>query len=112
MPNARNEDQSGLLNGLEEILNPCHTAIVVVDMQNDFCAENGYIHATQGADMSGNRSLAERIGRLVKAGRTAGCEIVWVKAIYDHDLLPAPMLSKMLERGNSAVFSSSQLECF
>ena len=107
MPNARNEDQSGLLNGLEEILNPCHTAIVVVDMQNDFCAENGYIHATQGADMSGNRSLAERIGRLVKAGRTAGCEIVWVKAIYDHDLLPAPMLSKMLERGNSAVCCAS-----
>ena len=107
MPDSRNEDQSGLLNGLEEILNPCHTAIVVVDMQNDFCAENGYIHATQGADMSGNRSLAERIGRLVKAGRTAGCEIVWVKAIYDHDLLPAPMLSKMLERGNGAVCCAS-----
>ena len=107
MPDSRTENQSGLLNGLEEILNPCHTAIVVVDMQNDFCAENGYIHATQGADMSGNRSLAERIGRLVKAGRTAGCEIVWVKAIYDHDLLPAPMLSKMLERGNGAVCCAS-----
>ena len=107
MPDSRNEDQSGLLNGLEEILNPRHTAIVVVDMQNDFCAENGYIHATQGADMSGNRSLAERIGRLVKAGRMAGCEIVWVKAIYDHDLLPAPMLSKMLERGNGAVCCAS-----
>ena len=107
MPDSRNEDHSGLLNGLKEILNPCHTAIVVVDMQNDFCAENGYIHATQGADMSGNRSLAERIGRLVKAGRRAGCEIVWVKAIYDHDLLPAPMLSKMLERGNGAVCCAS-----
>ena len=107
MPDSRNEDQSGLLNGLEEILNPRHTAIVVVDMQNDFCAENGYIHTTQGADMSGNRSLAERIGRLVRAGRTAGCEIVWVKAIYDHDLLPAPMLSKMLERGNGAVCCAS-----
>ena len=31
------EQHPGLLNGLEEILDPAHTAIVVVDMQNDFC---------------------------------------------------------------------------
>ena len=55
------EQHPGLLNGLEEILDPAHTAIVVVDMQNDFCAENGYIHTTQGADMSGNKPLAEHI---------------------------------------------------
>ena len=99
--------EKGLLNGLAETLNPVHTAIIVVDMQNDFCAENGYIHTTQGADMSGNKRLAERIGKLVNAGRAAGCKIVWIKAIYDHDLLPAPMLSKMLDKGEGAVCCES-----
>jgi ureidoacrylate peracid hydrolase len=97
------ETKPGLLNDLDEILDPAHTAVVVVDMQNDFCAENGYIHSVQGADMSGCKPLAERIGKLVMAGRAAGCEIIWVKAIYDHDLLPAPMLSKMLDKGKGAV---------
>ncbi len=96
-----------LLKELNEILNPRHTAVVVVDMQNDFCAENGYIHTTQGADMSGNKPLAGRIGRLVEAARDAGAMVVWVKAIYDHELLPAPMLSKMLEKGNGAVCCAS-----
>jgi ureidoacrylate peracid hydrolase len=100
-------EEKGLLNGLGEILDPVHTAIIVVDMQNDFCAENGYIHTTLGADMSGNKPLAKRIGELVNAGRAAGCNIVWIKAIYDHELLPAPMLSKMLVKGKGAVCCES-----
>ena len=107
MSDATVQNYPELLTGLDEILDPAHTAIVVVDMQNDFCAENGYIHTTQRADMSANKPLAERIGKLVEAGRDAGCEIVWIKAIYDHDLLPAPMLSKMLERGQGAVCCAS-----
>ena len=57
------DTHEGLLNGLDEILDPAHTALVVVDMQNDFCAENGYIHNAQGVDTSGNKPLAARIGK-------------------------------------------------
>ena len=96
-----------LLNGLGEILDPAHTALVVIDMQNDFCADNGYIHTTQGADMSGNKPLADRIGKMVEAAREAGVMVVWIKAIYDHNLLPAPMLSKMLEKGKGTVCCAS-----
>ena len=49
MSDALTDDHEGQLNGLDEILDPAHTALVVVDMQNDFCAENGYIHNAQGA---------------------------------------------------------------
>ena len=38
------DTHEGQLNGLGEMLDPAHTALIVVDMQNDFCAENGYIH--------------------------------------------------------------------
>jgi nicotinamidase-related amidase len=83
------DTHEGQLNGLGEMLDPAHTALVVVDMQNDFCAENGYIHNAQGVDMSGNKPLAARIGKLVEAARNIGVMVVWIKAIYDHDLLPA-----------------------
>ena len=49
-----------VLRTLDERIDPAHTAIVVVDMQNDFCAEGGYVHKTKGGDMSGNGPLATR----------------------------------------------------
>ena len=42
------------LSSINETVNPAHTAVVVVDMQNDFCAENGYMHKHLGVDMSSN----------------------------------------------------------
>lgn len=107
MSDALTDDREGQLNGLDEILDPAHTALVVVDMQNDFCAENGYIHNAQGADMSPNKPLAARIGKMVEAARETGVMVVWIKAIYDHELLPAPMLSKMLAKGKGAVCCAS-----
>ena len=101
------DQNPGLLNGLREILDPVHTALVIVDMQNDFCAENGYIHNAQGVDMSGNKPLARRIGTLIEAARAIGVMVVWIKAIYDHNLLPSPMLSKMLAKGKGAVCCAS-----
>ena len=96
-----------LLDGLGDILDPEHTAVIVVDMQNDFCAEGGYIHATQKADMSPNRDLARRLDELLAVARDAGAAVVWIRAIYDHDKLPTPMLSKMLEKGRGAVCCAS-----
>ena len=40
MSDALIDGRPGLLTGLNEILDPTHTALVVIDMQNDFCAEN------------------------------------------------------------------------
>ncbi|MGZ0247117.1 MAG: cysteine hydrolase family protein, partial [Alphaproteobacteria bacterium] len=51
--------------------------------------------------------LAARIGKLVEAARDIGVMVVWIKAIYDHDLLPAPMLTKMLAKGKGAVCCAS-----
>ena len=49
------------LMSLPEKIDPVHTAVVVVDMQNDFCADGGHLHKKLGCDMSGNAPLAERI---------------------------------------------------
>ena len=92
-----------VLTTLEEMATPAHTAIVVVDMQNDFCAEGGYIHKRTGADMSANRPLAERINDLVAAGRTAGAEIVWIQANYEPRFLSGQALAKRIQRQTTDV---------
>ena len=40
-----------LLRTLSDRLGPAHTALIVVDMQNDFCAPGGYV-ANLGRDVS------------------------------------------------------------
>ena len=88
---------------LPERVAPAHTAIVVIDMQNDFCAKDGYLDSHSGVDEGANKALAGRIMDLVEAGRRAGTEIVWVQAIYDPKYMPPPFLVRRRERGIDAV---------
>ena len=87
------------LTDLADRINPSHTAILVVDMQNDFCAEGGYIDKVRKADMSGNAALAERIMGLVDAGRSVGAMVVWIKANYERRYLSGQALAKLDEMG-------------
>jgi ureidoacrylate peracid hydrolase len=87
-----------VLRAFGERVLPAHTAVVVVDMQNDFCAEGGYIHRTRKADMSANEPLADRISGLVDLGRSAGATIVWVQANYEPRFLSAQAILKREER--------------
>ena len=87
-----------LLN-IADRVDPRHTAILVVDMQNDFCAEGGYIDKVRKSDMSGNAPLAERIMALVDAGRAAGTPVVWIKANYERRYLSGQALVKLDEMG-------------
>ncbi|HVV94975.1 MAG TPA: isochorismatase family cysteine hydrolase [Hyphomicrobiales bacterium] len=87
-----------VLRSFAERVDPAHTAILVVDMQNDFCAEGGYIHRTRKADMSAHPALAQRIGALVGSGRDAGTTIVWITANYEPRFLSGAMILKRDER--------------
>jgi len=83
-----------ILRELSARVDPAHTAVLVVDMQNDFCAEGGYIHKTRNADMSGSPALAERVASLVDAGRACGATIVWIQANYEPRYLSAQAILK------------------
>lgn len=87
-----------VLRTFAERVDPGHTAILVVDMQNDFCAEGGYIHRTRKADMSGHPALAKRIEGLVAHGRAAGATIVWAAANYEPRFLSPAAILKRDER--------------
>jgi ureidoacrylate peracid hydrolase len=73
-----------LLATLEAKLDPRHTALVVVDVQNDFCAPGGMIDA-EGIDVSSAQAMAERLPRLIQAARDAGVLVVFVRNVYSSE---------------------------
>jgi nicotinamidase-related amidase len=53
------------------------TAVVIVDMQNDFCAPGGWFD-TLGVDLSGIRALYPRIRSVTEAARAASVPVIWL----------------------------------
>lgn len=88
-----------LLASTEARLRPAHTALLVIDMQNDFCAQGGYIETVVGKDAGPCRAVAAPITELVSAARKRAVPVVWIKANYEPDKLPAGMLAKFSARG-------------
>jgi ureidoacrylate peracid hydrolase len=70
-----------VLNSLEDKIDPAHSALIVVDMQNDFCAPGGVI-ANEGQDISDTVEVAERLPSFIHTARAAGVLIVFVRTIY------------------------------
>lgn len=66
-----------------------HTALVVVDVQNDFCAPGGYYGRT-GADVGAIHDAVSRLQGLLEAARSGGVMVVFVRAVYD-DVFLSPV---------------------
>lgn len=69
---------------LAEKIDPRHTAVVVVDMQNDFCHPQGAL-AARGADVSVLRSIIPNLARLLDAARRARATIVYLQMTLTRD---------------------------
>lgn len=63
-------------------VHPAHTALVVIDMQNDFCADAGMM-ARDGNDLSAVQAMAERLPDLLEAARAVNCLVVFVRNVYN-----------------------------
>ena len=69
-------------------INPAQSAVIVVDMQNDF-GSNGGIFALAGIDISGIRNAIAPTARVLAAARRAGISVVYLKMAFRADLLDA-----------------------
>ena len=70
-----------LLRSLKQKIEPAHTALLVIDMQNDFCAPGGVV-AKGGGDVSEAQSMARRLPVLLAEAREAGVRVVFVRAVF------------------------------
>jgi ureidoacrylate peracid hydrolase len=91
------------LRTVAERLAPGHTALLVVDMQNDFCAEGGYIESVVGKNAAACRAVATPITDLVRAARAAGVPVFWVRADYRLEKLPASMAARFAAQGKGRI---------
>jgi ureidoacrylate peracid hydrolase len=66
---------------LKDKLHPQHTALIVIDMQNDFCASDGFV-ANGGRDVSLVQELAKRLPAFISQARKTGVLIVFVRCAY------------------------------
>ena len=86
-----------------ERLAPTHCGLLVIDMQNDFCAEGGYIEAVVGKNAAACRAVAAPVMALVEAARADGVPVFWVRADYRLDKLPASMAARFGAQGNGRI---------
>lgn len=72
------------LTTLAEKVRASHSALIVIDMQNDFCASDGFV-AHGGRDVSHAQKMAERLPALIEHARSAGVLVVFVRCSYSSD---------------------------
>jgi ureidoacrylate peracid hydrolase len=70
--------------GLREKVHPRHTALLVVDMQNDFIADGGLV-SKDGRDTTEARKLGDRLPSFIAEARAAGVLVVFIRNIYSTD---------------------------
>lgn len=63
---------------LDELVDPAHTALVVVDMQRDFCVP-GWAFDRLGVDISMYPPMIPRLARLIEGARAAGVPVVYIQ---------------------------------
>ncbi|KAJ5369029.1 uncharacterized protein N7496_008789 [Penicillium cataractarum] len=64
---------------------PYTTALVIIDMQKDFCAPGGYMHY-QGYDISAAQALIPQLQHLLQAFRSAGFPVYHTREGHRPDL--------------------------
>jgi len=67
-------------------LDLARTALVIVDMQNDFCHRDGWLGSI-GVDVSPGRNLIAPIRAMLSEARAAGMPVIWVNWGNRPDLL-------------------------
>lgn len=62
------------------------TALMIVDMQNDFCTPGGWMHS-RGIDITPNRKPIKPLANLISCCREEGISVVWVNWGVRKDVL-------------------------
>lgn len=76
-----------------------HTALLVIDLQNDFVAEGGYIEKVIGRSTAACRAILPAVSALINAARRAQVPVIWIVADYSHEKIPLPARARLARQG-------------
>ncbi len=89
-----------LLTTLEEKVDPSRAALVVVDVQNDFFHEEGYL-GKLGAPLGAIQAMVPPLRRLMDEARAAGVRVVHVISHHDEAYASPPLTEQKLRNGHN-----------
>ena len=80
-----------------EKIDPTRTALIVVDMQNEFCSPDGYV-ARQGWDIRPMQAMALNLSGFVAAARRY-VRVIHVRGQYEPAMMPPQMVERLHKLG-------------
>ena len=83
-------DVTTMAHDLGDRVAPSHTALLLIDVQNDFCHIDGAF-GRLGFDLSTMAQRARRLGTLLAEARNCNLLIIFIRATYDDDVLGGPL---------------------
>lgn len=86
-----------MLTTLSEKLAPQHTALLVIDMQNDFCDDEGAC-ARNGDDVRIVQTIVPTLQELTAAARSAGAMVMFIRVAHDETTDSEVRLERRRER--------------
>ena len=86
-------------------LEPRRAALLVIDMQRDFCDPSGYMH-TRGEDVGAARSIVPRIKAVIAAARDAGMKLVFTREGHRPNLSDLPESKRLKTQRSGAEIGS------
>lgn len=63
---------------LEELVSPRYTALIVVDVQNDFCVKEG-VYQKHGKYLSKGDTIIKKLKLLIQEARKVGVQIIYIQ---------------------------------
>lgn len=95
-----------MLRTLEEKVDPAHAALLIIDMQHDYCSPGGEAHKA-GRPVERNLSIIPRLKSMLTAAREAGVLVVHgITSTLPHGLSDSPV---WLEQRTRSKFASDRM---
>ena len=86
-----------ILMDLKEKVKIGNCALLVIDVQNDFCADDGWY--SKNNDLTMIHTMVPGLNRLVQTARERGVLTVLIKTIYNEHVISNVMKEKLIKRG-------------
>ena len=91
-----------VFTNLKEKIHPAHTAIVVVDMQNDSCAAKGVLDQ-EGYNRGPVQDMIPRLKDFLERARKLGVRVIFLRAIKREEDITPPVKELMRRLGRANV---------